>query len=678
MPSTLSLPNQLAQLLEHCDKHHVRGVITIQRSTLPSWFEPLASLFSTAMMVSDDDALPLKKVTHKQLKHALGSDLDFLLLDFRDGINANALGIASGLVKGGGILVLWLSEQFPHTPFELHLAASLQRAFSTLSVVGDDMASTPLANLSGYTRYQDALGCGSHCQSIAVEAIQRVVTGHSKRPLVMTADRGRGKSTALGIAAAELMQSGKRHILVTAPSFSAVSSLFETVAQRLSLPDSKQLEYRQSVLTFIAPDLVVETLPDADMVVVDEAAAMPIPMLLTMAKQYRRMVFSTTTHGYEGSGQGFELKFVPALKAIYPESKRITLSSPIRWSAGCPLEAWLFDALLLDAESSKPVDDGTALSYHKLDSQTLLESPRLLRDLFGLLIVAHYQTSPSDLQQLLDDESTAVWVASKDDVIGGVALVSEEGQFDLSLAQKVIIGERRVKGHLLAQSVATHCADPHVLTLGAVRIMRVAVAGSLRRQGVGLGLINAVRSAYPQHYLGTSFGCSGETLPFWLAAQFLPLRLGVSRDAASGTYSLLMVSASDSLPPWLQLASERFLPTFERQCLEQFQRLPLDVVVPLFTSALKEQAQSKSDTQLLLAYSRGGLGYDLIVDVLSRWVKQQLVNREAIFDPSFQRLLRKCLLNHSWETLLSDRDLLSRKMVEKQWRALIDTQLSRE
>ncbi|MCV5638947.1 hypothetical protein OFN49_29125, partial [Escherichia coli] len=64
-------------------------------------------------------------------------------------------------------------------------------------------------------------------QEHAISLIEKVVTGHRKRPLILTADRGRGKTSALGIACASLLQQKPLRILITAPSIKAVEPVYQ-------------------------------------------------------------------------------------------------------------------------------------------------------------------------------------------------------------------------------------------------------------------------------------------------------------------------------------------------------------------------------------------------------------------------------------------------------------------
>jgi tRNA(Met) cytidine acetyltransferase len=183
---------------------------------------------------------------------------------------------------------------------------------------------------------------------LAIEAVEHVATGHRRRPLVLTSDRGRGKSAALGIGAAHLMRRGIERIIVTAPRPDSAEQLFRH-ASRL-LPGARSGRYSLSTdeahLVFVAPDELVQTHPPADLLLVDEAAAIPTPMLERMLAQYSRIVFSTTVHGYEGTGRGFAVRFQQVLDHQTPGWRALRLHQPIRWAAQDPLERFVFRALL--------------------------------------------------------------------------------------------------------------------------------------------------------------------------------------------------------------------------------------------------------------------------------------------------------------------------------------------
>ena len=78
-----------------------------------------------------------------------------------------------------------------------------------------------------------AAPCRTADQQRAVDAVVRVVTGHRRRPVVLTSDRGRGKSAAFGIAAAQLTIRAPGPVAdsLTGQAFEAIRN--ETAVRRL-------------------------------------------------------------------------------------------------------------------------------------------------------------------------------------------------------------------------------------------------------------------------------------------------------------------------------------------------------------------------------------------------------------------------------------------------------------
>ena len=81
----------------------------------------------------------------------------------------------------------------------------------------------------------------------------------------------------------------------------------------ISAPRLKQytrfFELAPKTISFIAPDELLRNPQELDLLFIDEAAAIPAPMLLKLLHQYRKIVFASTEQGYEGSGKGFSLQF---------------------------------------------------------------------------------------------------------------------------------------------------------------------------------------------------------------------------------------------------------------------------------------------------------------------------------------------------------------------------------
>lgn len=576
----------------------------------PLWIGPE---FSSLSDISTGPHVSVR-LSATRARSRLGSEHDLVVFDAVSalaGFDPDAFGAISGTVQAGGWLVLltpahwqlpdsgeWRPDtdygrlaHWPHgvetltTNYLQRLAGMLQRRSDVPTWPADDsLPSAPaLADLftpehhtsEHHTSEYHAPEHHATGHPVADEdcltadqatAVSRLTRMRRRRPVVLIADRGRGKSAALGIAAARRLRQGERRLWITASSLVAVEAVFERL-ERL-LPEGRREAGRFEVdlnghvcrVEWLAPEQVVPELASADIdarspptLFVDEAASIPAARLTAWLQRFPRIAFATTVHGYEGTGRGFEVRLRDALDRLTPEWKRLTLQTPIRWGVGDPLETLTRDLLCLDAEVAEAEAVSSALpetpiTYAWLDRAALAQDEARLGPLFGLLVQAHYRTSPSDLRQLLDGPDIHLLAAFVGDDAGkqhavGICVVQQEGGFDATLANAIYRGQRRPRGHLLAQSLATHGGYEEAALARWWRIMRIAVHPATRRRGVGAALVEQVAAtarAYGLDRLGVSFGAEPALIRFWRRQGFVSLRVGLTREASSGEPAQMM------------------------------------------------------------------------------------------------------------------------------------------
>ncbi|MGQ7248789.1 GNAT family N-acetyltransferase [Halomonas sp. V046] len=530
----------------------------------------------------------------------LGAEHDLVVIDAvspGEGLDPDALGALSGTLVAGGLLVLLLPDNGGRAPdadyrrladhprpwesLSSRFLERLHRRLGTLDAVltwhpGEGTVDVPgkPAGVAGASAVatpsrQRQPGLDADCLSAdQAEAVARLVRLRRRRPLVITADRGRGKSAALGIACVRWLARGEADgdavdIVLTAPRASSVDAVFERlVALRpAARRDGLTLTDPGGRVRFVAPDVLSQGVAEHEeggagsLLLVDEAAAIPAALLATWLGAFPRIAFATTVHGYEGSGRGFALRFRAVLDRLTPDWKALHLTTPIRWASGDPLEAATADLLLLDAQVGAPSHEQTDADVgdgliRTLDRDALSRDETRLRGVFGLLVQAHYRTTPADLRALLDAPATRILEladAAAPRAMTGVLVSTDEGGFDVELAERVARGERRPRGHLLAQSLAAHAGEPEALTAQLRRVTRLAVHPDLRRRGLGARLLNegiAAASADGRDLFGASFGADGGLLAFWRAQGFAVVRLGLTREAATGEHAVMVARAT--------------------------------------------------------------------------------------------------------------------------------------
>jgi tRNA(Met) cytidine acetyltransferase len=554
----------------------------------------------------------VRGVAADQATSVLGQEVDALVFDAWSGFDPDAFGAVAGTLRGGGLLVLltppldaWPGRVDPENAriavapfgpeavggrFFRHLVRVLKAAQGLALVeqghpppsppdIQGERSAGPQADspetLEGAYRTRD--------QARAVEAVIKVVSGQRRRPAVLTSDRGRGKSAALGIAAARLIAMGTRHIVVTGPRLAAVQPVFEHARRWLPGAQSSRaaLHHGEARLEYAPPDELVHTPRPADLVLVDEAAALPTPLLETLLQRYSRMAFATTVHGYEGTGRGFALRFHRVLDLHTRGWRALRLEEPVRWADGDPLERLVFRALLLDATAApdpvvtaaQPRDCETS----EVDRDRLVDDEATLGELFGLLVLAHYRTRPYDLRHLLDGPNLSVHLARHRGHVVGCALVAAEGGFDAATARAIWKGRTRPHGHLLPESLSAHLGLEDAARLHAARVMRIAVHPAAQGRGIGRRLLAHVTEkarAAGLDYLGSSFGATGELLRFWSAGGLRPVRLSVTRGAASGAHSAIVLAPLSAAGQALcETARARFLDGLPHQLADPLREL---------------------------------------------------------------------------------------------------------
>lgn len=490
-------------------------------------------------------AAPTRACVHvqpNQLSARLGQAFDVVVIDAHRGLDADLLGQAHGLVFGGGALVLRLQAEAhgpkpdPRLAVFPHSVGDVGQRFAThVERVLASHASPLPSSLSPADRNT----AGTPEQAELVARLLQLWCSPAPTRAAIVADRGRGKSSALGLALralAEQQHAGPR--FVTAGNEEAIGELLRFAGEQARFVPLLEL------LATPQRELLVNSPRERPVIVVDEAAQLPVPLLerLVLAQPHAHLAFASTTHGYEGTGRGFALRFLTWLARQGP-LERLHLRQPIRWSADDPLERAVFEALLLDAEPAvldTELDAGRA-RMTILDRDALVTDLPRLRELFGLLVHAHYRTTPSDLHRLLDAPNLELHAALLDDHIVGACVVAREGGLSPELIDAARSGRTRLRAHALADVLIAHLGHAEAGPLHMRRTVRTAVHPALRRQGIASRLLEHVHASHPVDLFGTLFGASPELIEFRRRLGYQLVRVSAARGARTGEPSVLMI-----------------------------------------------------------------------------------------------------------------------------------------
>jgi len=620
-------------------------------------------------------------VAKQRFQDKLGSESDFVTFQGTD-LSIDAFAGLSGTLVAGGILFLLVNDISKVTESLFY-----KRFFNLLNTypehvvieqnqsVSPIIKSTSTKNIIGQPRPLLTYNCVTQEQLTAVEAIMKVIKGKRNRPLVLTADRGRGKSSALAIACGQLLKTATKEyelrLVITAADINSLTVFFSQLIT--GYPDGElkngKFTVKHGSVEFVAIDKLLKQPVNASLVLVDEAAALPIYLLDQLLLNHSRLVFASTIHGYEGAGRGFTLKFQQTLAAKYPLWRSLHLHEPIRWGVNDPLERLVFEACLLNAELTNINLDVqhnklSALLFKQFSAVELAADEELFKQVFAVLVTAHYQTKPSDLQMILDNKHVQlVCLLSEEEKkqqVVAVALLINEGRSNCNIIKAEEINavnqsKRRLKNNFVPQSLLTQCGIDYAFNYHYMRVMRIAVHPQLQQQGIGAHFLDKITDfslLQGADFLASSFGATKALLSFWLTNDFHLARIGFNKDKASGEQSALVLKAlSQAGSTALDDINTEFYRCFDYLLTDEYKHLAAELVALIlhYCPQLSCVMLNVRDKANIEAFAQGYRQYSSCVFSLHLWLMQRLSNTTALVDKDLlvfiSRIMQKQSIN---------------------------------
>ncbi|MES1909141.1 MAG: hypothetical protein MHM6MM_001939 [Cercozoa sp. M6MM] len=403
-----------------------------------------------------------------------------------------------------------------------------------------------------------------------IEALQNTNASaqvQSRATVSVTAARGRGKSAAMGLALAAAVAHDYANVFVTAPSADNLGTLFAFLVKglrHLGYVEHADFEVVQSTegdvlnvlrvnvykdgrrqsVSYVAPRDYLR-LASAELLVVDEAAAIPLPVVRRLLGPFA-VFLASTVNGYEGTGRALSLKLMAELRQSQRGTQRLTkrvdtstgamttlaanrynpmessdagartlrevsMQAPIRYGEGDGVERWLTSLLCLDCTGKEhrllgglphpqecslfSVSRDTLFSFHAA-------SERFLQRVTSLMVASHYKNQPNDLQLLSDAPAHRLFVllgplhklkkGEMPDVLCVVQMCLEGAISSDSAKVDLEQGVRRA-GDMIPWTLSQQFLDADFAQLSGARIVRVAVHPDVQGRGYGTRALTQLR-----------------------------------------------------------------------------------------------------------------------------------------------------------------------------------------
>ena len=644
-----------------------------------------------------------KRVPYAKGKSVLGKTFDGLVLDAFNNFPAKDVGIAVETVRGPGAIVVtlppfdeWINRklffhgQYIVTPpytvedcgniYQRRIVKKFMEHPGIYILEGDKVVkgreprekkssekklkypSSPLLPTEIYelAKTQD--------QVDVIHALEGVI--RPKNAYVILANRGRGKSAALGLFLAGLAyvsSKTKLRIVVTAPSYQNVEELFKFLktglkALGVKVKGSKLVEVGKVTILFREPlDAVKEK---GDLLVVDEAAGIYLSILKELLPNFKSFVFSTTTHGYEGTGRLFQYRFLPMLEERL-KVHILRMEEPIRYGENDPVERWLYDVFLLDAEPAKigrkekkDVTKKKLNFVHEDREKLFLEDEKTLREYIGIYVFAHYRNNPRDIAILADAPNQNAFTVKLDNgkVVGSLQ-VAEEGGLEDEHIYRMLEGEL-IFGNIIPDIFLKYYEFKEFAREKGLRVVRIATHPDLQGMGIGsYALKELERFAKENGYswTGAGFGASDKVVRFWKKNGYLMVHVSPKRNVESGEYTTIFVKPLNrKVEKFVRIANFSARSRLVEEFDNYYYYMDPDVALELLSSGPTKKIPlqlSEGEIRRFRRYIDGYLFYDAVSDVVTKIVRWYFLSGMEPELPQTDRmyLIEKILKKKTWK-----------------------------
>ena len=498
----------------------------------------------------------------------------------------------------------------------------------------------------------------------------KIIQKENKFAFVVLANRGRGKSAVLGMIISSLILNGKK-IILTGPSYDSVKEVFKFIKKGLKTIGAKFVD-KEYLIKCDKGEVIFKEPYDClkskgDFLFIDEAAAIHVTILKKLSQKFNRIIISTTTHGYEGTGRLFQYRLLPYLKERFKVFE-LKMEEPIRYGIGDPLESFLYKVFCLDAEPCEIDEniDVLKLEFKPLDLEKLyLEDEEKLRQFVGIYIFAHYRNNPKDVMLLADAPNQKAFCAIYNGKIVGSLQVAEEGNLSTEDIKNIKKG-KSPHGNITPDLMYKYYGEEFLLKNKGARIIRIAVHPKLMRKGIGSFLLKNLEKVKEYSWFSASFGGSENLIRFWTSNDYKIVHISPKMNHVSGEYPVLVLKCNKiPIEEYSRYVKMRLL--FELP--NYYKKMEPEVVLTILKSLPKCEISfnfGSVEKFKLKRYVKKYLKYEGVSDIFNRLLIYYYSKNIFDFADDLEHLvlIEKVLKHLNWNMICEDLEL-DKKSVSK-------------